>query len=268
MTRTICLLFIVLAVGCTNNDINKKFDCSTSDLTIELASKTNTTSCNSVNGKISVGAKGGKQPYSFSLNGGVGQTGGDFLNLGAGSYSVIVTDANECKVTSVVIDISAPDSNLNATAVAVRNNQCTNPNGSITVTASGGNTPYSFQIGTAGFTSSNVFNNVKQGTYNLIVKDATDCQKIIAVTVPRENTNTSYLNTVKPILDANCNLSSCHGVGTGSRDLTDFQKLKNLAASVKSRTANKSMPPSGSSQLTQSQIDLIGCWVDDGALNN
>ena len=266
MTRIICLLFIVLAVGCANNDINKKFDCSTSDLTIELASKTNTTSCNSVNGKISVGAKGGKQPYSFSLNGGVGQTGGDFLNLGAGSYSVIVTDANECKVTSVVIDISAPDSNLNATAVAVRNNQCTNPNGSITVTASGGNTPYSFQIGTAGFTSSNVFNNVKQGTYNLIVKDATDCQKIIAVTVPRENTNTSYLNTVKPILDASCNLASCHS--GGSRDLTDFQNVKNRAASVKARTANKSMPPSGSSQLTQAQIDLIGCWVDDGALNN
>jgi hypothetical protein len=259
-------LFIVLAVGCTNNDINKQFDCSTSNLTIELTSTTNTTTCNAADGRLSVSARGGNQPYSFSLNGGVGQSNGDFLNLGAGSYNVIVTDANGCKITSILIEISAPNSSLNATAVAVRNNQCTNPNGSITVTASGGNAPYSFQFGTAGFTSTNVFNNVKHGTYNLIVKDATDCQKIIPVTVPRENTNTSYLNTVKPILDANCNLASCHS--GGSRDLTDFQRLKNLAASVKARTANKSMPPSGSSQLTQAQIDLIGCWVDDGALNN
>jgi SprB repeat len=266
MTRIICLLFIVLAVGCTNNDINKKFDCSTSDLAIELVSKSNTSSCNAIDGKLSVSATGGKQPYSFSLNGGVNQPSNEFLNLGPGTYNVIVKDANECKVTSTEIDISAPNSNLNATAVAVRNNQCTNPNGSITVTASGGTSPYSFQFGTAGFTSSNVFNNVKHGTYNLIVKDATDCQKIIAVTVPRENTNTSYLNTVKPILDASCNLASCHS--GGSRDLTDFQNLKNRAASVKARTANKSMPPSGSSQLTQAQIDLIGCWVDDGALNN
>ncbi len=266
MTRVICLLFIVLAVGCTNNDINRQFDCSTSDLKIDLASKTNTTTCKTADGRLLVTATGGKQPYSFSLNGGLSQTAGEFLNLGAGSYNVIVTDANGCKVTSVTIEISTPDSNLNATAVAVRNNQCTNPNGSITVTASGGTAPYTFQFGTTGFTSSNVFNNVKQGTYNLIVKDATDCQKVIAVTVPRENTNTSYLNTVKPILDISCNLASCH-LG-GSRDLTDFQRLKNLAASVKSRTANKSMPPSGSSQLTQSQIDLIGCWVDDGALNN
>jgi uncharacterized membrane protein len=52
------------------------------------------------------------------------------------------------------------------------------------------------------------------------------------------------------------------------KSIDGVQKLKNLAASVKLRTANKSMPPSGSSQLTQSQIDLIGCWVDDGALNN
>lgn len=266
MTRILCLLFFVLSVGCTNNDINKQFDCSTSNLTIELTSTTNTTTCNAADGRLSVSATGGNQPYSFSLNGGVGQSTGDFLNLGAGSYNVIMTDANGCKVTSILIEISAPNSSLNATAVAVRNNQCTNPNGSITVTASGGNAPYSFQFGTAGFTSTNVFNNVRHGTYNLIVKDATDCQKIIPVTVPRENTNTSYLNTVKPILDASCNLASCHS--GGSRDLTDFQNVKNRAASVKARTANKSMPPSGSSQLTQAQIDLIGCWVDDGALNN
>jgi len=266
MTRIVCILFIVLMIGCTNNDINKKFDCSTSDLAIQLVSKSNTTGCKAIDGKLSVGATGGKQPYSFSLNGGVNQSSKEFLNLGPGTYNVTVTDANECKVTSTEIDISSPNSSLNATAVAVRNNQCANPNGSITVTASGGTAPYTFQFGTTGFTSSNVFNNLRQGTYTLIVKDATDCVKSIPVTVPRENTNTSYLNTVKPILDASCNLASCH-LG-GSRDLTDFQRLKNLAASVKSRTANKSMPPSGSSQLTQSQIDLIGCWVDDGALNN
>jgi len=268
MTRVICLFLILLVIGCTNNDINRKFDCSTSDLAIQLVSKTNTTNCKAIDGKLSVSATGGKTPYDFSLNGGPFQTNNAFVNLGPGSYNVIVQDANGCKVTLAAIDISSANSNLDASTVIIKNNQCTSPNGSITVNASGGSSPYSFQFGTSGFGSGNTFNNLKADIYTIIVKDANDCQKTISAIVPRENTNTSYLNLVKPILDASCNLASCHGAGTGSRDWTNFQNLKSKAASVKARTANRSMPIGSVAQLTQTQIDLIGCWVDDGALNN
>ncbi len=268
MTRIICLLFIVLAVGCTNNDINKKFDCSTSDLAIELASKTNTTSCKAIDGKLSVSATGGKAPYDFSLNGGAFQTNTEFANLGPGTYNVIVQDANGCKVTSVEIEVSAANSNLDASKVIVSNSQCLNPNGSITVIASGGTGPYAFQFGTGGFGTNNVFSNLKADQYAIVVKDANDCLKTINAIVPRVNTNTVYSSSIKPILDASCNLASCHGSGTGSRDWTNFSNLKSKAANVKARTANRSMPIGSVAPLTQAQIDLIGCWVDDGAPEN
>jgi len=35
---------------------------------------------------------------------------------------------------------------------------------------------------------------------------------------------------------------------------------------MKARTQSRNMPKEGT--LTQAEIDAIGCWVDDGALNN
>ena len=51
-----------------------------------------------------------------------------------------------------------------------------------------------------------------------------------------------------------------------TRDWRTYANVKDNAAFIKTRTANKTMPPSG--PLTQKQIDQITCWVDDGALNN
>jgi len=264
-------LFLVIGLiscGCANTDVNKQFDCATSDLSTRLLAKTNTTSCKAIDGKLSFTAIGGKAPYDYSLNGGVYQTNNEFLNLGAGSYSVTVKDFNGCTAPSAPIEISAFNSTLDATVVPVKNTQCTNPNGSITINGTGGASPYSYLLGIGAFTFNNVFPNLKGGIYNIIVKDATDCQKTVSVTVSRDNTNTSYQSQIKPILDTSCNLSSCHGSGTGSRDWTNFQTLKTNANSVKTRTGNRSMPISPGQTLTQTQIDLIACWVDDGALNN
>lgn len=267
MKSKLLLLFGLSILGCTNNDINKQFDCATSDLAITLLAKTNTSNCKAIDGKLTVSAAGGDAPYDFSLNGGIYQTNNEFLNLGPGSYAVVAKDANGCKA-SLQIEISAFNSTLDASIAVVKNTQCNTPNGSITITASGGIAPYSYLSGTGGFTPNNLFSGLKGGIYNIIVKDANDCQKTVSVTVPRDNTNTSYINQIQPILATSCNLPSCHGAGTGARDWTNFQNLKTNANNVKTRTGNRSMPINPGPALTQSQIDLIACWVDDGAANN
>jgi hypothetical protein len=64
-----------------------------------------------------------------------------------------------------------------------------------------------------------------------------------------------------------CAISGCHDGSVSS--LPNFSNLSVIQANasmIKSRTQSGNMPKTGS--LTQNQIDLIACWVDDGALDN
>jgi hypothetical protein len=262
-----CYLTAAFVSSCTNNDVNKKIDCTTSDLAVALVSKTDVVGCKAITGSITVNATGGKAPYDYSLNGGVYTTKNEFLNLGAGSYNVKAKDANNCD-RSIQIEITASGSTLSANAQVVQNNKCNQPNGSATITASGGKPPYLYLVGTGGFSSTNAFTNLKEGIYNAIVKDAEDCQKSISITIPRGLTGVGYSNEIQPLLSTTCNFASCHGAGTGSRDWTTFANVKASASNIKSRTGNGSMPIGSGPKLTQQQINLIACWVDDGAPNN
>ena len=261
----ITLLLFILS-GCVYNDLSENFNCETSTLVISLDSKQDATSCKAIDGSMSLTVSGGQPPYVFSLNGGASQTSGQFSNLGSGTHVVIVKDDKNCE-RSLQVDINAPNSTLNATVTASADSECITNNGSITVTASGGNAPYRYGWASGTFITSNVLSNLKFGQYSVIVKDANDCQKIISVIVPRGNTGISYANVIKPIFDTNCNITGCHGAGTGSRDWTVFNNVKSHAANIKTRTGNRSMPI-GDKTLTQDEIDKIACWVDDGANQN
>jgi hypothetical protein len=78
-----------------------------------------------------------------------------------------------------------------------------------------------------------------------------------------------FSTDISTIIQNSCAISSgCHGNGSinGPGPLTTFNQIKNAAASIKSEVVSKRMPLGGS--LTNSQIQSISCWVDNGALNN
>ncbi len=258
---------LVLIASCSKTNVDKKVDCAQADLAIALVSKSNTSGCSAMDGSLSMSASGGQDPYAYSLNGGKPQPSSDFLNIGAGNYSVKVKDANGCE-KSIQVEITSPNSTLDATTLVVQNNQCDPPNGSATVTGTGGKAPYSYLLGIGGFSTTNIFANLKEGTYNVIVKDANDCQKSMSVTVPRGNTGTSYVNDIKPIITIACALPLCHDAAQGARNWTTYDNVKANASNIKTRTGNGSMPIGTGPKLTQAQINLIACWVDDGAANN
>lgn len=270
MTRNSqCLNYFLAAIvmsSCAYNDLADKISCEDSGLTVALVTKVDATSCKAIDGSLVVVASGGTPGYDFSLNNGVYQTNPEFGNLAPGSYEVMVKDLRGCQA-SVTIEIISPDSDLSAGVQTQSDTQCLSDNGSIVVTGIGGTAPYQYQLSSNGFSPNNTFSGLKHGSYVVIVKDAEDCQRIINVTVPRGNSGISYQNEIKPIFDVSCNLSGCHGAGTGSRDWTRFDNVQRSASQIKARTANKSMPIGGLT-LTQNQIDQIGCWVDDGASNN
>ena len=82
----------------------------------------------------------------------------------------------------------------------------------------------------------------------------------------------SYINQIKPIFDNYC--ISCHG-NAGGLNLESYTELMasnsvvigdSLNSSLWYKVNNQSMPPSGS--LTETQIHLIGFWIQNGAVNN
>jgi hypothetical protein len=259
------VIFMLAFERCAYNDVDIEFDCNTSLLAIHLVSKADVTNCRSIDGFITVDASAGLEPYDFNINGGEYQTNGTFANLGPGTYTIRVKDKNSCW-KAIDVTISAAGSTLNATVQTSADNQCSSDNGTVTIAATGGVAPYQYQIDSKGFGSANVFNNLKEGQHVVVIKDDEDCQTTVSVTIAHGNTGVGFNTQIKPIITASCALPGCHGAGTGGRDWTVFANLKANAANIKTRVVNRTMPPS--QPLKQSDIDLISCWVDDGALEN
>ena len=121
-------------------------------------------SCNGVcDGSVSVSATGGTSPYTYS---------GDGTNLCAGSYAVTVTDANGCIVSdSAAVSEPSAISVSVSSAEASCNGVC---DGSVSVSASGGTSPYTYTgIGT----------NLCAGNYPVTVTDANGCNAFDSATV-------------------------------------------------------------------------------------
>ncbi len=258
-------LGLSLILSSCGGDSEVTLDCAKSGLVLKQKKITDI-NCSIPTGTIEVTAEGGTAPYSYDLAG-VKSTTGIFSSLPPGKVTIKVADANLCEST-LEVEVKSLIT-LTASVSTTANSLCLTNNGSITVSPSSGKAPYQFALNEGSFGSVGSFSNMKDGSYTVKVKDAEGCVISISTPVSRGNTGISFANEVKAIIDTNCNVSGCHNGNNGeSRNYTVFQTLKNSASSVKERTANKSMPPSGKTALTADQIAKIACWVEDGAANN
>lgn len=123
--------------------------------------------CNQHNGSITATGQKGTLPYRFSIDGTNFQSGNIFNNLSAGNYTVTIKDALGFKSTATAT-IAAWC--LSVTGIP-SNSECGNPNGTITATAAGGQTPYAYSLDGANFHSSNLFTGLSAGNYTLTAKD-------------------------------------------------------------------------------------------------
>ncbi len=121
-------------------------------------------------GEITIYPVGGTAPYFYFVNSSADfQTVPQIVVTAAGSYDITVVDSNNCSaVTSISIDgILPPEFNVTTTDIA-----CTGNTGAITIstTATNGNSlKYSIDGG-ATFVSSNVFNALAAGDYDVVVQ--------------------------------------------------------------------------------------------------
>ncbi|WP_421876814.1 SprB repeat-containing protein [Marinoscillum sp.] len=254
-TLTIAALFAINA--CTTEQLEPSVDCSASNIALEVM-ETVDTGCGAALGSFTVQATGGMAPYTYSV--GTVQSDGTFDNLNAGNYSAIATDANGC-TGQIDVTITNLDG-VNLETVEVTEAGCNSESGSIQITASGGVTPYSYSINDGEAQESNVFADLASGSHTVRVTDQLGCEVTETVDIL---SGISYEASVKEIIENSCAISGCHN-GSVSPNFTSFSTIQNSADRIKTRTGNKSMPKG--STLSQSQIDLIACWVEDGAKNN
>lgn len=126
------------------------------------------------NGKITVTASGGILTYVYKLGDGNYQDGNTFESLTAGDYSITVKSGDFVVTKNATITQPAA---LNATHTVVHP---TSPgaNGTITISATGGTTPYQYKLNDGEYQSSNTFNPTS-GTHTVTVTDANSCGPVV-----------------------------------------------------------------------------------------
>ncbi len=127
-------------------------------------------------GKVEVMASGGLPPYAYSWS--TGDTAVVLANLGAGTYSVVVSDAGGCSALATVELVVPPQPSAGIAAVIQAT--CLAP-GSAVAEASGGTPPYAFvwSNGATGATA----DNLAPGVYTVVISDGNGCTATATVSI-------------------------------------------------------------------------------------
>lgn len=154
------------------------------------------------NGSAVTSIVSGTGPFAYLWN--TGATTNSISNLGPGTYICTITDPSGCSKRDSVL-LQYP-SFLNANPATIQNLSCaSSTNGSITINATGGAAPYTYNWsnGAIGVTNSSLIS----GNYTVTITDQNGC------TFTQTNTivQPSALNVVPNLINNNC-----FGASTGS----------------------------------------------------
>jgi hypothetical protein len=169
-------------------------------LLASIVSQTNLDCPGTSDGSITAGATGGTQPYSFhwSNNG----TSPSISNLNPGTYTLTVTDGNNCTSTTSA-QVSSP-SPIVITMVQKTDVPCANGNtGAISVTVAGGQPPYQY-FWSNGSTLASI-SGLTPGNYTLTVTDNNDCPKSLSATILMLDQTPPVLNLKNATVDLDNN---------------------------------------------------------------
>jgi len=163
-------------------------------------------SCNGgANGAVDLSVSGATPSYTYKWSN--NSTNQDVNGLSAATYSVTVTDNNNC-VETMSFDVDEPDAlTITLTPTDVK---CNGGNdGSVNLTASGGTSPYSYAWSNGASTED--INGVAAATYSVTLTDANNCVITGSTTVDQP----TALAVSTSVVDIKCN-----GDDDGQIDLT------------------------------------------------
>ena len=118
-----------------------------------------------------------------------------FAGLGAGTYSITVTDGWYCDFETTTVTVTQPDILVGTLSVTTQLTCLSQAQ--LTISATGGTGPYQFSTDNVTYNTTNTF-NVSAGTYQYYVKDSNGCAAVV--------TNSVTILPV-PVLNLNLNLA-------------------------------------------------------------
>lgn len=194
-------LTVTDANGCTVLDTAEVGEATALNLSLTAADVL----CNgNATGSVSATPSGGTTPYAYSWSN--GQTSSSATGLTAGNYSITVTDINGCSVTG---NDTVNESSAISISASVTDATCGLSDGAATVSASGGNSPYTYAWlnGQTGLTAT----GLSAGTESVVVADVNSCTDTFDIAV----SNVSGPGTSVSVANVSCN-----GVCDGSAAIT------------------------------------------------
>jgi gliding motility-associated-like protein len=192
--------FSALTVGIYTVNIQDANGCKTSKslvitqptaLTVSASSTTNVDCKGNSTGSITVGGSGGTTPYTYNYAGGSYASANTFSSLAAGNHTIGIKDANGC-TSSVSVTITEP-AVLNLSATITKPVCYNDKTGTITLSATGGTTAYSYRVDsswsmpTSVYVSTAAFGNYYEGKYAAQVKDAKGCLDTIQISIQHQD---------------------------------------------------------------------------------
>ncbi len=160
-------------------------------------------SCNGeCNGQLVVIPTGGTTPYNYLWSN--GNTNPSGLGVCAGTYSIVVTDANGCTAdsTGLIVTQPTPITMTPGTTTA----HCMQADGGACVTIGGGTPGYTYAWSTGAVTT--CISNVLPTSYSVVVTDANHCTDTLNIVVPNAPGDTALITAVTNV--------SCNGGNNGS----------------------------------------------------
>jgi gliding motility-associated-like protein len=154
---------------------------------------------------------GGVAPYQYDWA--TGQTTPDLSAIPAGTYSVLVTDANGCEI-SASVTLTEPDGMSHTitsnTYPSGTNISCYGENdGNVDLTITGGGSPYTYDWSNGATTQD--LSGLTAGTYSVTVAEVNGCEITASITLTQPDTIVITGTTVDP---------SCNGFNNGSIDIS------------------------------------------------
>jgi hypothetical protein len=181
-------VLITDANGCT---LTKTFTITQPAALVATQSQVNVSCNGGTNASATVVTTGGTGTYTYNWAPGnpTGEGTASATGLTAGTWTVVITDANGCNITKTFTITQPPV----LTASAVQNNTATcieSTNGGATVTAAGGTTSYSYLWDNGAITAT--VTNLSVGTHTVTVTDANACTATATVVI-------GFSDTVPPV---------------------------------------------------------------------
>ena len=138
------------------------------------------------NGSISLEVEG-NGPFTYQWS--TGSVSKNISNLGAGSYTVIITDADGCS-TERTYTITQPAAITRSISATNSTNNEIPGNGSIVLTVDGGTSPYEYDwtverdgVVTSSFSTDKDLNNLFRGKYTVVITDQNGCTATISANI-------------------------------------------------------------------------------------